>query len=115
MLLGMNGLRVSEACASSVEDLGIERGHRTLRILGTGAKPATTPLLPRELAVGERHGGPILGRAGGARLDRRTARRLVRSSAGSAPSAGVPGWAMLHPQMLPSLSGVDDYYRTFGS
>jgi integrase/recombinase XerD len=41
VLLGLNGLRVSEACATNVEDLGIERGHRTLRILGKGNKPAT--------------------------------------------------------------------------
>ena len=33
VLLGSNGLRVSEASATNVEDLGIERGHRTLRIL----------------------------------------------------------------------------------
>jgi integrase len=32
VLLGLNGLRVSEACATNVEDLAIERGHRTLRI-----------------------------------------------------------------------------------
>ncbi len=40
VLLGLNGLRVSEACATNVEDLGIERGHRTLRILGKDNKPA---------------------------------------------------------------------------
>ena len=34
VLLGRNGLRVSEACATNIEDLGIERGHRTLGILG---------------------------------------------------------------------------------
>jgi integrase len=36
VLLGLNGLRVSEACGANVEDLGIERGHRTLRIVGNG-------------------------------------------------------------------------------
>lgn len=30
-LLCLNGLRVSEACATNVEDLAFERGHRTLR------------------------------------------------------------------------------------
>jgi site-specific recombinase XerD len=30
VLLGLNGLRVSEACATNIEDLGVERGHRTL-------------------------------------------------------------------------------------
>lgn len=29
VLLGLNGLRVSEACATNLEDLGFERGHRT--------------------------------------------------------------------------------------
>jgi integrase len=35
-LLGLNGLRVSEACETNIEDLGLERGHRTLRIIGKG-------------------------------------------------------------------------------
>ena len=47
VLLGLNGLRVSEACGANVEDLGIERGHRTLRIVGKGNQPATIPLVPR--------------------------------------------------------------------
>jgi integrase/recombinase XerD len=47
VLLGLNGLRVSEACATNIEDLGFERGHRTLRIVGKGNKPATVPLVPR--------------------------------------------------------------------
>jgi site-specific recombinase XerD len=84
VLLGLNGLRVSEACATNVEDLGIERGHRTLRIVGKGNNPATVPLVPRtartvDLAVGERHQGPILRRRDGHRLDRRTAHLWVRS------------------------------------
>ena len=36
---GLNGLRVNEACATNIEDLGFERGHRTLRIVGKGNKP----------------------------------------------------------------------------
>jgi integrase len=32
VLLGLNGLRVSEACATNIEDLGLERGHHTLGI-----------------------------------------------------------------------------------
>jgi site-specific recombinase XerD len=39
-LLGLNGLRVSEACGTNIEDLGFDRGHRTLRIIGKGSKPA---------------------------------------------------------------------------
>jgi integrase len=89
VLLGLNGLRVSEACSANVVDLRFERGHRTLRVIGKGAKPATIPLVPRtartvDLAVGERCEGPILLRRDGARLDRRTAHRWGRSI-GSSP------------------------------
>ena len=99
VLLGLNGLRVSEACATNVEDLGLERGHRTLRILGKGNKPATIPLVPRtartiDLAVGERYAGPILRRRDGQRLDRRTAHRWVRAIG---KRAGV---GPVHPHML---------------
>jgi integrase/recombinase XerD len=84
VLLGLNGLRVSEACETNVEDLAVERGHRILRITGKGNKPATIPLVPRtartiDLVVGQRHEGPILRRRDGQRLDRRTAHRWVRS------------------------------------
>lgn len=84
VLLGLNGLRVSEACDTNVEDLGLERGHRTLKIVGKGNKPAVIPLVPRtartlDLTIGERAEGPILRRADGQRLDRRTAYRWVRS------------------------------------
>jgi integrase/recombinase XerD len=69
----VNGLRVSEACATNIDDLGFERGHRTLRIVGKGIKPATVPLVSRaartiDLAVGERHEGPILLRRDGQRI-----------------------------------------------
>ncbi len=99
VLLGLNGLRVSEACATNVEDLGIERGHRTLRILGKGNKPAVIPLVPRtartiDLAVGEQCEGPILRRRDGQRLDRRTAHRWIRSIGKRA------GLGQVHPHML---------------
>ena len=71
VLLGLNGLRVSEACGTNIEDLGFERGHRTLHIIGKGNQPATVPLVPRtartlDLAIGERTVGPILRRSDGA-------------------------------------------------
>jgi len=67
VLLGLNGLRVGESCSANVEDLGVDRGHRTLHIMGKGNQPALIPLLPRVartigLAVGERTEGPILRR-----------------------------------------------------
>ena len=91
VLLGLNGLRVSEACGTSIEDLGFERGHRTLHIVGKGNQPATVPLVPRtartlDLAIGERTVGPILQRADGARLDARTAYRWVCSTGTRAAS-----------------------------
>ena len=99
VLLGLNGLRVSEACATNTEDLGFHRGHRTLKIVGKGNKPATIPLVPRtartiDLAIGERHEGPILRRRDDQRLDRRTAHRWVRSIGKRA------GLGSVHPHML---------------
>ncbi len=101
VLLGLNGLRVSEACSADIENLGFERGHRTLRIVGKGNKPAVIPLVPRtartiDLAIGERTSGPILLRHDGSRLDRRTAHRWVRSIAKRA------GIGAVHPHMLPA-------------
>jgi integrase/recombinase XerD len=68
----------STACASrrragtNIEDLGFQRGHRTLRILGKGNKPAMIPLAPPaartiDLAGGERHEGAIIYRHDGQR------------------------------------------------
>ena len=33
-LLGLLGLRVSDACSINIEDLSLERGHRTVTVLG---------------------------------------------------------------------------------
>ncbi len=99
VLLGLNGLRVSEACDTDIADLGFDRGHRTLRIIGKGAKPAVIPLVPRtartvDLAIGERREGPILLRHDGQRLDRRTAHRWVKAVGKRA------GLGHVHPHML---------------
>jgi integrase/recombinase XerD len=63
-LLALNGLRVSEALDANVEDLAVERGHRTLRVVRKRGKTVTIRLAPRtaraiDLAVGERVEGPI--------------------------------------------------------
>ncbi len=50
VLLGPNGLRVSEACGANIENLAFERGDRTLQIVGKGNKPAGVPLVPRRPA-----------------------------------------------------------------
>ncbi len=64
-LLGLLGLRVSEACSINIEDLALERGHRTGTVLGKGSKLAVIPLPPRvaravDLAAGERTAGALL-------------------------------------------------------
>jgi integrase/recombinase XerD len=46
-LLALNGLRVSETIGADIEDLGLERGDRTVTILRKGGKVVTIPLAPR--------------------------------------------------------------------
>jgi site-specific recombinase XerD len=82
-LLALNGLRVSEATGASIQDLGVERGHRTLVIIRKGGKIVTIPLAPRtaraiDLAIGERCEGPIFLASDGRRLDRHGAGRIAR-------------------------------------
>jgi integrase len=82
-LLAINGLRISEALGADIDQLGLERGHRTLTVLRKGGKLVTIPLAPRtaraiDLAIGERLDGPIFQRADGQRMDRHAAGRIVR-------------------------------------
>ena len=82
-LLGLLGMRVSEACSVDIEHLGLERGHRTVWIVGKGNKPALIPMPPRvaravDLAAGGRLEGPVLLSRSGRRLDRHAATRIVR-------------------------------------
>jgi integrase/recombinase XerD len=77
---------VSEATSADIQNLGIERGHRTLVVTRKGGKVVTIPLAPRtaqaiDLAVGERTDGPIFLAADGRRLDRHGAARIVRRAA----------------------------------
>jgi integrase/recombinase XerD len=88
-LLALNGLRVSEATGANIENLGVDRGHRTLVVTRKGGKVVTIPLAPRtaraiDLAVGERSDGPIFLSPDGRRLDRHGAARIVRRVAGRA-------------------------------
>ena len=85
-LLALNRLRVSEATGADIENLGVERGHRTLTITRKGGKVVTIPLAPRtaraiDLAIGERTEGPVFLAADGRRLDRHGAGRIVRKTA----------------------------------
>jgi integrase/recombinase XerD len=95
-LLALNRLRVSEAVGADIENLGMERGHRTLVVTRKGGKVVTIPLAPRtaraiDLAVGERTEGPVFLTPGGRRLDRHGAARIVRRVAGKAGIAKIIG------------------------
>jgi integrase/recombinase XerD len=88
-LLGLNGLRITEALAADVTDLGWERGHRTLRITRKGGKVALVPLAPRTAAsvdalTGERTDGPVFATRTGRRMDRHAAHKIVRRLARAA-------------------------------
>jgi integrase/recombinase XerD len=45
-LLRHNALRVDEACAADVTDLGADAGHRVLQVTRMGARRARIPLTP---------------------------------------------------------------------
>jgi integrase/recombinase XerD len=43
-MLGLLGLRISEASGANIADLGEEHGHRVLRVCGKGSKVVLVPL-----------------------------------------------------------------------
>lgn len=96
------GLRVSEALGARVEDLGWERGHRTLKVTRKGGRTGRVPL-PVELVhlidvlVGDRTSGTVICTRTGKPVDSKaawaTVRRLGRK-------AGLPQAATLHPHDL---------------
>ena len=100
-MLGLLGLRVFEATAANIADLGEEHGHRVLRVCGKGTKVVLVPLPPAvgraiDRAVGLRDQGPILLNTRGARMDRHAATRRLRHLA---QAAGIQT-ARAHPHML---------------
>ena len=100
-MLGLLGLRIFEACALSIDDLGEEHGHRVLRVCGKGGKVVLVPLPPAvgraiDRAVADRVAGPILLNRAGGRMDRHAATRRLRQLA---RAAGVR-MPRMHPHML---------------
>lgn len=82
-LLVLSGLRVSEALAADVEDLGHDGGHRVLTIRAKGGAETKIPLPPQvaravDRATAGRTTGPILATSTGKRMDRRHAHRTVQ-------------------------------------
>jgi integrase/recombinase XerD len=100
-MLGLLGLRIFEATAADIADLGEEHGHRVLRVCGKGTKVVLIPLPPAagraiDRATGFRSSGPILLNTRGTRMDRHAATRRLRHLA---KTAGVP-ITKPHPHML---------------
>ena len=89
LLLGLNGLRISEALGADVDNVDSERGHRVLRITRKGGKTARVPLAPRtadavDAYTDKRTEGPLFVTRTGGRWHRseawRTLRRLAREA-----------------------------------
>jgi len=112
-LLLHNALRVDEACAAGVADLGEDAGHRVLRVTRKGNRKAKVPLTPATVAAldaylagrAERAGvgewrelaGPLLATVSGGRLRQGHLWELVRRLA---HAAGIGAWEQLSPHSL---------------
>ncbi|MEH1130077.1 tyrosine-type recombinase/integrase [Micromonospora sp. CPCC 206061] len=101
VMLGLLGLRIFEATAANIGDLGDEHGHRVLRVCGKGGKVVLVPLPPAvgraiDQAVGSRFAGPILLNTRGRRMDRHAATRRLKHLAMVCGMRLPP----LHPHML---------------
>lgn len=84
-MLGVMGLRISEACSITVEAaLYVERGMRVLNYIGKGNKPATTPIpypsvAAFDAAIAGRRTGWLLTTLEGERLTRHAAAGLIET------------------------------------
>lgn len=111
-LLLHNALRVDEACAADLADLGADRGHRVLGIVGKGNRKAKVPITPGTGAAlddyledrAEQTGvpigqlsGPLLATSTGGRMRQSHLWELVRRLA---KVAGIASWAELSPHSL---------------
>ncbi|HEX7246436.1 MAG TPA: site-specific integrase [Solirubrobacterales bacterium] len=99
-LLGLNGLRISEALAAQVPDLGSSGGHRTLHVVRKGSKRGVVPLAP---VVVEAIDSFLEGRDEGALLP-----RLHRSGVVMQPISGITRQAAYERiQWLAEKAGVN--------
>ncbi|MBL7257862.1 tyrosine-type recombinase/integrase [Paractinoplanes lichenicola] len=103
-LLADLGLRVGELVSLNLDDVGWERGHRTVRFVGKGNKarrraltPAAAEALDAYLETRGADDGPLFQTSTGARLDRHAIFRLIRRLAAE---AGIPAADRLSPHSL---------------
>lgn len=114
-LLVNNGLRIGEALALDVEDLGYERGHRILRLRRKGGRIALAPLAAPTVHalhsyLAGRETGPIFVTRTGRRMDEPAAWRLIRRLAEHAELADadrVNPHAMRHSFITAALEAGD--------
>jgi integrase/recombinase XerD len=100
-MLGLLGLRISEASGTDVEDLGEEHGHRVLLVHGKRGKQTLVPLPPAvgralDQAIDDRPRGPILLNRRDGRMDRHCATRRLHHLARSA----IVRLPRLYPHLL---------------
>jgi len=100
------GLRVGELVGLDVDDIGYERGHRSVRFTGKGGKPRRRALTPASAAALDAYlatrdpvpaSGPLFVTRTGARIDDHAVFRLVRRVA---RDAGIASWARISPHSL---------------
>jgi integrase/recombinase XerD len=111
-LLADLGMRVGEVCQLTVDDLGHERGHRTVRFTGKGGKPRRRALAPGTAAALDKYlddrariagvtrdelAGPVFVTQTGSAVNRVFVFRLVRRLA---EKAGIPSADRLSPHSL---------------
>lgn len=97
-LLGMLGLRVSEACSLDIASVRVMRGWEVLHFVGKGNKAADVPLPIAVLhavhaAIGDRTDGPLLLNQRGHRMARPNVQYLIDQVM---RAAGVPGRCTPH-------------------
>ena len=118
VLLGLNGLRVSEACATNIEDLPIERGHRMLRARRRSTTDAArTPIATRPTSSTPSSRAADAARAYDGRRERRrqssarvSARHcaLAERSDRRAARRGAPVLASVDTLLIEELSEDED-------
>ncbi len=112
-LLLHNALRVDELLGADISDLGSDRGHQVLTVVGKGNRRAKVPLSPatleavhayldtRATGIGETGwrgmGGPLLATTSGARVRPSQLWELVRRLAAA---AGIGEWDRLSAHSL---------------
>lgn len=107
-LLANNALRVGEVVRADIEDMGTERHHTTLAIMGKGSKPDVIALTARTAyalhqAHDGRETGPLILTAAGTRLTRESAARTVKRLA---KKAGITKHLTPHSLRRSAITGL---------